>query len=85
MRGQAGEQKTSIQGTVREAVWLMSARLGSGHRESDTTERVNNKMQRAQYCQNLKVPDYHARGTVLKVLWEVRSEKTNALYTYFIS
>ena len=85
MRGQAGKQKTSIQGTVREAVWLMSARLGSGHRESDTTERLNNKMQRAQYCQNLKVLDYHARGTVLKeVLWEVRSEKTNALYTVIV-
>ena len=62
MRGQAGEQKTSIRGTASDTVWLTLTRLGSGHKELDTTERLNNKMQRAQYCQNLKVLDYHARA-----------------------
>lgn len=85
MRGQAGEQKTSIRGTVSDAVWLTLTRLGSGHKESDTMERLNNKMQKAQYCQNLKVLDYHARA----LCPQRRSlgseiEKTNALYTVIL-
>ena len=72
---------------MSDAVWLMLTRLGSGHKESDMTKRVNNnKMHRAQYCQNLKVLDYHARDNLSSSSLgsEVR-ENQCFIHCYFIS